>query len=215
MPPNKRVAAKQKGAAPKKKVEASKKRVAPKKKPPRHVAPAVQQAEGAWGWVFAQRAPGETWYWLVKSEPGTFSFDDLLNRPDRTTHWDGVRNYTARTFLRDAMKLRDQVLFYHSNAEPSAIIGLCEVVREGYPDHTALDRNDPHFDKGSDPDDPTWFMVDLKAVRALPRPLPLPELRKRKGLEKMALLRIGRLSVSPVRPDEWKILMDMANEETP
>ena len=222
MPANKRVAAKKKGVATKKKGMAPKNRVAPKKNSRRHVepevqqaAPRVQQAGSAWDWVFAPRAPGDKRYWLVKSEPGTFSFDDLLNRPDRTTHWDGVRNYTARTFMRDVMKLGDPVLFYHSNAEPSAIIGICEVVREGYPDHTALDRNDPHFDEGSDPDDPTWFMVDLKAVRALPRPLPLPELRQRKDLAKMALLRIGRLSVSPVRPDEWKILMDMANEGTP
>ena len=164
----------------------------------------------SWEWVFAPRAPGEKRYWLVKSEPGTFSFDDLLKRPDRTTHWDGVRNYTARTFMRDGMKLGDQVLFYHSNAEPSAIIGICEVVREGYPDHTALDRKDPHFDPDSDPKDPKWFMVDLRAVRPLPRPLPLPELRGRKELAGMALLRIGRLSVSPVRPAEWDVIMRMA-----
>ena len=185
-----------------------------KRKAPARPKTGPKREGSAWEWVFLPRKQGEKRYWLVKSEPGTFSFDDLLNRPDRTTHWDGVRNYTARTFMRDVMKLGDQVLFYHSNAEPSAIIGICEVVREGYPDHTALDRNDPHFDEGSDPDDPTWFMVDLKAVRALPRPLPLPELRKRKDLAKMALLRIARLSVSPVRPDEWKVLMDMANEET-
>ena len=166
----------------------------------------------SWEWVFAPRKPGEKRYWLVKSEPTVFSFDDLLARPDRTTFWDGVRNYTARTFMRDGMKLGDPVFFYHSNAEPSAIIGICEVVREGYPDHTALDRKDPHFDPDSDPGDPTWFMVDLRAVRALPRPLPLPELRARKELAGMALLRIGRLSVSPVRPEEWKTIMDMAEK---
>jgi predicted RNA-binding protein with PUA-like domain len=165
----------------------------------------------SWEWVFAPRAPGEKRYWLVKSEPGTFSFDDLLNRPDRTTHWDGVRNYTARTFMRDGMKLGDQVLFYHSNAEPSAIIGICEVVREGYPDHTALDRKDPHFDPDSDPEDPTWFMVDLRAVRPLRRPLPLPELKGRKELAGMAMLRIARLSVSPVRPVEWDVILRMAD----
>jgi predicted RNA-binding protein with PUA-like domain len=145
----------------------------------------------------------------VKSEPGTFSFDDLMARPDRTTHWDGVRNYTARNFLRDGMKLGDPVLFYHSNADPSAIVGLCEVVREGYPDHTALDRNDPHFDPDSDPADPKWFMVDLRAVRALKRPVPLPELKARRELAGMALLRIGRLSVSPVRPEEWAVITEM------
>lgn len=170
------------------------------------------RGESAWAWVFMPRKPGEKRYWLVKSEPTTFSFDDLLARPDQTTFWDGVRNHTARTFMRDGMKVGDQVFFYHSSAEPSAIIGICEVVREGYPDHTALDRNDPHFDPGSDPEDPTWYMVDLKAVRALPRPLPLPELRARKELAGMALLRIGRLSVSPVRAEEWDVIMTMVDE---
>lgn len=170
------------------------------------------RGESAWAWVFMPRKPGEKRYWLVKSEPTTFSFDDLLARPDQTTFWDGVRNHTARTFMRDGMKVGDQVFFYHSSAEPSAIIGICEVVREGYPDHTALDRNDPHFDPGSDPEDPTWYMVDLKAVRALPRPLPLPELRARKELAGMALLRIGRLSVSPVKAEEWDVIMTMVEE---
>jgi predicted RNA-binding protein with PUA-like domain len=168
------------------------------------------RAESAWAWVFTPRKPGEKRYWLVKSEPTTFSFDDLLARPNQTTCWDGVRNHTARTFMRDGMKLGDPVFFYHSNAEPSAIVGICEVVREGYPDHTALDRKDAHFDPGSDPGDPTWFMVDLKAVRRLPRPLPLPELRARKDLAGMALLRIGRLSVTPVRQEEWEIIISMA-----
>jgi predicted RNA-binding protein with PUA-like domain len=163
----------------------------------------------SWEWVFAPRKKGEVRYWLVKSEPEVFSFDDLLARPDQTTYWDGVRNFTARTFMRDGMKLGDQIFFYHSNADPPAIVGICEVVREGYPDHTALDPNDPHFDEGSDPNEPKWFMVDLRAVRGLPRPLPLHELRARKELAGMALLRIGRLSVSPVRAAEWKVIMDM------
>lgn len=169
-----------------------------------------KQEGGAWDWVFAPRKGGEKRYWLVKSEPEVFSFDDLMAKPDRTTCWDGVRNYTARNFMRHGMKLGDEVFFYHSNAEPSAIVGICEVVREGYPDHTALDANDPHYDEGSDPEDPDWFMVDLRAVRALPRPIPLPELRARKDLTNMALLRIGRLSVTPVRPEEWRTILEMA-----
>lgn len=164
----------------------------------------------AWDWVFRPRAKGERRFWLVKSEPEVFSFDDLLRLRNRTTHWDGVRNYTARTFLRDGMKRGDEVLFYHSNADPPAIVGLCEVVREGYPDHTAFDPNDPHHDPASDPDDPRWFMVDLRAVKALPRAVSLPELRARPELAGMALLRIGRLSVSPVRPDEWAVILGMA-----
>jgi predicted RNA-binding protein with PUA-like domain len=182
--------------------------VAWQRKPKRAAGP--PREGGAWDWVFLPRVGVEKRYWLVKSEPGTFSFDDLMARPDRTTHWDGVRNYTARTFMRDGMKLGDPVFFYHSNADPSAIVGICEVVREGYPDSTALDRDDPHFDPDSDPKDPKWFMVDLRAVRALPRPLPLPELRARKELAGMALLRIGRLSVSPIRPAEWEVIMGMA-----
>jgi predicted RNA-binding protein with PUA-like domain len=175
--------------------------------------PGPQREGSAWEWVFLPRERDEKRYWLVKSEPGTFSFDDLVARPDRTTFWDGVRNYTARTFMRDGMKLGDPVLFYHSNADPAAVIGICEVVREGYPDHTALDKNDPHFDPDSDPQDPKWFMVDLRGLKALPRPLPLPELRTRKELAGMALLRIGRLSVSPVRPAEWDVIMAMAGEK--
>src|SRR6476646_3222092 len=95
-------------------------------------------------------------HWLVKSEPEVFSFDDLLAAPKRTTHWDGVRNYTARNFMRDGMTKGDLVFFYHSNADPMAIVGVAKVVREAYPDHTALDPNDPHFDPKSKADAPAW-----------------------------------------------------------
>jgi predicted RNA-binding protein with PUA-like domain len=190
--------------------------VAWKRKKPTATHAPVKKAEkrggGVWDWVFEPRKRGEKAYWLVKSEPETFSFDDLMAKRDRTTHWDGVRNYTARNFLRHGMKLGDQVFFYHSNADPSAIIGICEVVREGYPDHSALDANDPHYDEGSDPEDPDWFMVDLRAVRALPRPLSLQELKTRKELSGMALLRIGRLSVSPVRPEEFRLIVELSEE---
>jgi len=142
-------------------------------------------------------------YWLVKSEPEVFSFDDLLAAPGRTTHWDGVRNFAARNHLR-AMKKGDRVLFYHSSAKPTAVVGLAEVVREAYPDSTALDKKDPHFDPKSKPDDPTWFMVDIKAVEAFKRPVSLDEIKKVKELGKMALLRLGRLSVQPVTPEEFE-----------
>lgn len=165
---------------------------------------------GTWEWVFAPRSRGERRYWLVKSEPEVFSFEDLLAAPERTTHWDGVRNYTARNFLRDGMKLGDEVFFYHSNAAPSAIVGTCEVVREGCPDNTAFDRDDPHFDPESERDDPTWYMVDLRAIDRLPRAVALPELKARKELADMTLLRIGRLSVSPVTAAQWKAIVAMA-----
>jgi len=142
-------------------------------------------------------------YWLVKSEPEVFSFDDLLAAPGRTTHWDGVRNFAARNHLR-AMKKGDRVLFYHSSAKPTAVVGLAEVVREAYPDTTALDKKDPHFDPKSKPDDPTWFMVDIKAVEAFKRPVSLDEIKKVKELGKMALIRLGRLSVQPVTPEEFE-----------
>lgn len=149
-------------------------------------------------------------YWLVKSEPDVFSFDDLLAAPKKTTFWDGVRNFTARNNLR-AMKKGDQVFFYHSNAKPSAVVGIAEVVKEAYPDPTALDPKHDHFDPKSKPEDPTWFMVDVKGVEKLQHPVPLDVIKKTKGLDKMALVRLGRLSVSPVTPAEWEIVRKLGN----
>ncbi|MEO8563097.1 MAG: EVE domain-containing protein [bacterium] len=146
-------------------------------------------------------------YWLVKSEPGSFSFDDLLARPRQTTHWDGVRNYQARNSMRDDMKKGDLVFFYHSSVDPSEIVGVAEVVRESYPDHTALDPKDSHFDPKSRAEEPTWMMVDIRGVRRLPKSLSLAELRGVKGLESMVLLQKGsRLSVQPVTAAEWAIV---------
>jgi len=150
-------------------------------------------------------------HWLVKSEPDVFSFADLLKAPKKTTCWDGVRNYQARNTLRDQMKQGDRVFYYHSNAEPSGIAGICEVVREGYPDHTAFDPTDPHFDPKSRRDEPTWYMVDVRAVAAFPRHVTLAELKGVKGLEKMALVQRGsRLSVQPVTRKEWEIVCRIA-----
>lgn len=146
-------------------------------------------------------------YWLVKSEPDVFSFDDLWASPRRTTHWDGVRNYQARNTLRDEMKKGDLVLFYHSSTDPMAVVGVAEVVREGYPDHTAFDAKDPHYDPKSKREAPTWYMVDLRAVKKFLRPVTLAELRSTRGLEKMALLQKGsRLSVQPVSAAEFRIV---------
>ncbi|MFM8566439.1 MAG: EVE domain-containing protein [Gemmatimonadota bacterium] len=150
-------------------------------------------------------------YWLVKSEPDVFSFADLLKAPKKTTCWDGVRNYQARNTLRDQMKKGDRVFYYHSNAEPSGIAGICEVVREGYPDHTAIDPKDPHFDPKSRADAPTWYMVDVRAVAPFPRLVTLAELKGVKGLEQMALVQKGsRLSVQPVTRKEWEIVCRIA-----
>jgi predicted RNA-binding protein with PUA-like domain len=146
-------------------------------------------------------------YWLLKSEPDTFSFDDLWAAPERTTCWDGVRNHQARNFIRDDMRCCDGVLFYHSSTEQPAVMGTAEVVREAYPDHTALDPADPHFDPRSRADAPTWMMVDVRAVERFARPVTLAELRAQPTLGSMALLQRGsRLSVQPVRPEEWAVV---------
>jgi predicted RNA-binding protein with PUA-like domain len=156
-----------------------------------------------------KRASDKQRFWLLKSEPEVFSIDDLEKSKHQTTYWDGVRNYQARNFLRDEMKLGDLVLFYHSNAKPPGIAGVAKVVREGYPDHTAFDKNDEHFDPKSKPEDPTWYMVDVQLVEKFDQPLSLPELRELPALSKMALLQRGsRLSVQPVSPNEFKTITD-------
>ena len=179
-----------------------------KKTPPKKTA--AKKEGGAWAAVFTPRAPGERRYWLVKSEPETFSFDDLLGAASRTTHWDGVRNFAARNFMRDGMKVGDQVFFYHSSVNPQAIVGVCEVVREAYPDSTAFEPSHHGYDADSDPNEPTWVMVDLRAVEPLARPVTLAELKAEPRLAGMALLRIGRLSVTPVTPAEWQVIRDLA-----
>ncbi len=149
-------------------------------------------------------------HWLFKSEPSDFSLQDLKDAPEQTECWDGVRNYQARNLMRDEMKLGDRVLFYHSNLNPS-VVGTVTVVRESYPDHTSWDPDCKHFDPKSTPDNPRWFMVDVKFESEFPRPIPLAELRTLSGLEEMLLLRKGqRLSVQPVAPKEFQVILDHA-----
>jgi predicted RNA-binding protein with PUA-like domain len=150
-------------------------------------------------------------YWLVKSEPDVFSIDDLAKAKNATTYWDGVRNYQARNTLRDLMKVGDQVLFYHSNASPPAIAGLAKVVKEGYPDHTAWDPKSDHYDPKSTKENPIWYMIDIQWVRTFSRPLPLPELKEVAALKEMVLVQKGsRLSVQPVRPNEFEWIITYA-----
>jgi len=200
------MAAKKKVAAKK---PAAKAKPAPKAKPAQKAKPAPKPG-GPWAATFAPRAPGERRYWLVKSEPTVFSFSDLLAAPAKTTCWDGVRNYAARNFIRDGMKLGDGVLFYHSMTDGQSIAGVCEVVREAYPDHTALDAKHPHFDPESDAAAPTWFMVDVRATERFTAPVTLAAIKARKELAAMALLRIGRLSVTPVTAAEWAVIRSMS-----
>ncbi len=151
-------------------------------------------------------------YWLFKSEPESFSFADLLAAKGRRTFWNGVRNYQARNLLRDEIKLGDGVLFYHSNADPLSIAGICKVVKEGYPDHTAFEAGTPYHDAGSDPQDPTWFMVDIEAVQAFAAPVTRDRLMREPALADMMLLRRGaRLSVQPVTQVQWQTILQLGD----
>ncbi len=147
-------------------------------------------------------------YWLMKSEPTVYSIYHL--KADRVTCWDGVRNYQARNFMRDKMQVGDGVLFYHSIIEPVGIAGEAKVVKTGYPDYTAWDRKDPHFDSKSRLDRPTWFMVDVQFVKSCRLVITLNRLREIPALEKMEVLRRGsRLSVQPVTETEWKTILKL------
>ncbi len=149
-------------------------------------------------------------YWLIKSEPSAFSIGDLSRAPRKTTCWEGVRNYQARNFLR-AMREGDRAIFYHSNADPSAAVGLAEVVREAYPDPTAWDVKSKYFDPKASPSNPIWSMVDVRLLAIFARPLPLEELRGVNALDGLELLRRGsRLSVHPVSPAHFRVIEKLA-----
>jgi predicted RNA-binding protein with PUA-like domain len=144
-------------------------------------------------------------YWLMKTEPSVFSFDDLMRAPKRTTHWDGVRNFQARNFMRDEMKAGDGVFIYYSSTDEPGVAGVAEVAREAYPDPSAFDKKDPHYDPASKPDAPTWFVVDVRGVEKLPAYVTLAQMRTVKALEGMRLLQKGnRLSITPVTQKEWE-----------
>lgn len=150
-----------------------------------------------------------TGYWLMKSEPHVYSFDDLIN--DKSTHWDGVRNYQARNFMRDLMKLGDYVLFYHSNHKPPHIAGIARVSKEGYPDFTAFDSESKYYDASSTPDNPRWIMVDIEAIKSLSRTISLLELKENPKLEEMLVVRKGqRLSVQPVDKTHFDEVLRMS-----
>ncbi|MEM7454792.1 MAG: EVE domain-containing protein [Planctomycetota bacterium] len=151
-----------------------------------------------------------TQYWLMKTEPGTYSIDDLANEKNKTTCWDGVRNYQARNIMRDQMKKGDKVLVYHSNAKPPGVVGTARIVKESYVDHTAFDKKDKHYDPKSNRESPRWFMVDIKLEKKLKRKIPLDELKEVKALKDMVLLNNSRLSVQPVTKREFEAILKMA-----
>jgi len=149
-------------------------------------------------------------YWLFKSEPDSYSIDDLER--DGMTFWDGVRNYQARNFLRDDIREGDSVLFYHSNSADAGIAGIATVVRNGYPDHTQFEAGHAHFDPKATEDNPRWYMVDIRFTRRFDLLLPLSALRNVPELADMELLRKGsRLSVQPVREAEFKTIVNLAD----
>jgi predicted RNA-binding protein with PUA-like domain len=149
-------------------------------------------------------------YWLMKSEPSEFSIDDLAQRPDQTEPWDGVRNYQARNMMRDDMKVGDSIFFYHSNCDVPGIVGIAQVKREAYPDPTAFDPQNKHYDPKSQPEKPTWLMVDVGFVRKLTRAITLAELKDKAELEGLALVRRGnRLSVMPMTENQWHFILGL------
>ena len=150
-------------------------------------------------------------YWLFKSEPNVFSFDDLVKSPKKTTYWDGVRNYQARNLLRDEIKEGDEVLYYHSRIDPMCIAGTATVVRSGYPDPTQFDKKSKYFDSKASPENPRWFVVDIQAKQKFSAPLTREALKEIPELDGMMLLQKGsRLSVQPVESHEWKAILKQA-----
>lgn len=150
-------------------------------------------------------------YWLFKSEPAAFSIEHLENRPGRTEHWDGVRNYQARNFMRDRMRTGDQAFFYHSSCSTPGIVGTMTVVREAYPDFTAFDPDSRYYDPKSSPDRPRWWMVDVRHRRTFKRTISLQELKSHAELTGLPLLNKGnRLSIMPVTAVQWRFIHDLA-----
>ena len=151
-------------------------------------------------------------YWLMKSEPSTFSIDDLARAPRQTTCWDGVRNYQVRNMLRDEMAVGDLAFMYHSSCDEPGIVGVIEIVKPGYPDNAAFDRKHDHYDAASKPESPRWYMVDVRLKQRFSRVISLDELRRHesKQLREMLILKRGnRLSITPIDASHWKFIMSL------
>ena len=151
-------------------------------------------------------------YWLLKSEPDTFSYNDLENAPEKSIIWDGVRNYQARNILRDGIKKGDKAFFYHSSCKIPGIAGVCTIIESGIPDPTAFDPDSDYFDPKSTIESPRWITVKVQAESALKRFISLSEMRSSEALVDMVLLRAGRLSVQPVTEEEWNFITALASE---
>jgi predicted RNA-binding protein with PUA-like domain len=148
-------------------------------------------------------------YWLLKTEPTTYSWEDLKKEKNRTTSWEGIRNYQARNYIRDEMRIGDLAFLYHSIQKPPSIAGIVEIVKNAYPDHFAYEPGHKYFDPKSKPDNPTWFMVDIRALHELSEPVSIDELKKIPDLKDLVLLNNTRLSVQPVQKAEWDLIIKM------
>jgi predicted RNA-binding protein with PUA-like domain len=148
-------------------------------------------------------------FWLFKSEPNVFSIDKLIELPQSTSTWEGIRNYQARNYLRDEVSIGDEVFFYHSRIDPIGIVGTMEVIKKGYPDHFSFDKKSEYYDEKSKKENPTWFMVDVKFKNKFKNVITLSELKKQPILSKMIVLQKGsRLSIQPVTEIEFNFIMD-------
>jgi predicted RNA-binding protein with PUA-like domain len=149
-------------------------------------------------------------YWIFKSEPQAFSIQNLEESPNRTTTWDGIRNYQVRNFIRDEMRKKDKVLFYHSSCKEIGIVGVCEITKEAYPDHTSFDPKEKYYDPKSDPENPRWFMVDVKLKKIFKRIISLQELKTYPELKNLRLIQKGnRLSISSLTKEEFDFILSI------
>lgn len=152
-------------------------------------------------------------YWLMKSEPDEFSIDDLAARPNQTEGWNGIRNYQARNFMRDAMQIGDRVFFYHSSCKVPAVVGIAEVAGETYPDASAWDPESPYYDPKSTPESPRWLQRDISFIKRFAKPVTLSAIKAHPGLTDMLLVQKGsRLSIQPVDEVHWQLIHQMAGE---
>lgn len=153
-------------------------------------------------------------YWLLKTEPTSFSIDDLEKAPNKTTHWEGVRNYQARNFLRDQIKKGDEVFFYHSSTDSPAIVGTAKVTRSGYPDESQYNSKSKYYDPTATTENPRWFLIDIQHQKTYKYPISIQNLREIPALSKMKLLQKGmRLSVQPVTSEEWSLISKLSKEK--
>lgn len=150
-------------------------------------------------------------YWLFKSEPTTFSIDDLIKSPHQTTHWEGIRNYQVRNMLRDDIQVGDEVFFYHSNCTPPGIVGTMKIVKKGYPDASAWDKKSQYFDPKSSSENPIWYRVDVSFIKKFKKIISLDDIKQHPDLKNMLIVRKGnRLSITPVTAQEWKTILKMS-----